>query len=138
VAGALPDRLGGIPVALVSLAVETVGQALLWLAPNPQMAMLGALLTGMGCSMVFPSMGLEVVRRVPAHLRGTAIGGFAAFQDLAYGATGPVAGWVADHFGHAQVFFIGTLAALLAIWLTWRLRAEARAAASALTGTQPR
>jgi len=120
--GTLPDRIGGVPVALASLLVEAIGQALLWLAPNPTVALAGALLTGMGCSMVFPAMGLEAVKRVPAHLRGTAIGGFAAFQDLAYGATGPVAGWIADHFGHAQVFFIGAAAAGLGVFMTLRLR----------------
>lgn len=84
--------------------------------------MAGALLTGMGCSMVFPAMGLEAVRRVPVHLRGTAIGGFAAFQDLAYGVTGPLAGWIADYFGHAQVFLVGGLAAALGAAITLRLR----------------
>lgn len=125
--GTLPDRLGGLSVALVSLLVEAAGQALLWLAPGPAVAMLGALLTGMGCSMVFPSMGLEAVRRVPAHLRGTAIGGFAAFQDLAYGATGPLAGWIADHFGHARVFMVGALAALLAVLLAVLMTLRPRA-----------
>ncbi len=120
--GTLPDRVGGVPVALASLLVEAIGQALLWLAPNPATALAGALLTGMGCSMVFPAMGLEAVRRVPAHLRGTAIGGFAAFQDVAYGATGPVAGWIADYFGHAQVFLVGALAAVLGMVITLRLR----------------
>lgn len=110
--GNLPDRIGGLRVGAVSLAVEALGQGLLWLAPIPALAFAGAFLSGVGCSMVFPAMGLEAVRRVPAHLRGTAVSGFAAFQDLAYGATGPLAGLVADHFGHARVFLIGLLAAL--------------------------
>ena len=115
--GHLPDRLGSIPVALASVMVEAAGQYLLWAAPGPAMALAGAFLSGLGCSLMFPSMGLEVVRRVPPHLRGTAAGGLAAFQDLAFGLTGPATGLLADRFGYSAVFLIGGLAASLGVGL---------------------
>ncbi|WP_113888550.1 arabinose transporter [Roseiarcus fermentans] len=111
--GHLPDRIGGVPVALASMAIEAVGQYLVWTASAPVVAFSGAFLTGLGCSLIFPAMGVEAVRRVPPHLRGTAIGGFAAFQDLAYGLTAPATGLLADRFGYGVVFLIGGLAATL-------------------------
>lgn len=125
-AGNLPDRIGGTPVAIVSLAVEACGQYLLWLAPGPYAALIGALLTGLGCSMVFPAMGSEVVKQVPPHLRGTAVGGFAAFQDLAYGATGPLVGMLADYSSYSYVFLIGGLAATLGLWMAMSAHRLAR------------
>ena len=112
-AGHLPDRIGSTPVALAFMVVEATGQFLLWQAPNPAMALAGAVLTGLGCSLMFPAMGIEVVRRVPAHLRGTAAGGLAMFQDLALGATGPVTGALADRLGYSTVFLAGGVAASL-------------------------
>ncbi|MFT4173996.1 MAG: MFS transporter [Rhodocyclaceae bacterium] len=124
--GHLPDRIGGTPVAIGALIVEAIGQAFIWLSPTPGGALIGALLSGMGCSMVFPAMGVEVVKRVPPHLRGTALGGFAAFQDLAYGVTGPIAGLVADRAGYGSVFAIGTCAAVLGVAMAvWAHRSKA-------------
>ncbi len=128
--GHLPDRVGSVPVALVSIVFEAVGQCLLWAAPNPAVAIFGACLTGLGCSLIFPAMGMEVVRRVPPHMRGTAAGGLAAFQDLAFGLTGPATGLLADHFGYSVVFLIGGLAACLGFALVLTIAREDRAPAA--------
>ena len=124
--GHLPDRMGSAPVAAISIAVEAVGQYLLWAASSPPLALAGAFLSGLGCSLIYPAMGVEVVRRVPPHLRGTAAGGFAAFQDLAYGLTGPVAGVLADRFGYAVVFLVGGVAASLGLALVVAIGRQAR------------
>ncbi|MBV4505601.1 MFS transporter [Pseudomonas sp. BW13M1] len=122
--GGLPDRIGGKSVAFVSLAIEVAGLLLIWSSPSPTCALIGALLTGMGCSLVFPSMGLDALKRVPPEMKGVAIGSFVAFQDLAYGLTGPLAGWLAQLFGYSSVFIFGFLSAALAAGITVTLTDE--------------
>ncbi len=121
-AGNLPDRFGAAAVAALSMAVEALGQLLLWLAPGPALAFVGAGLTGLGCSLVFPSLGVEAFRRVPPESRGIAVGAFAGFQDVAIGLTGPLLGGVAAAFQPASVFLIGTLAAVAGALIASRLR----------------
>ena len=111
----LPDRLGGIRVCAVSLTIELVGQAVLWLAPSSAAALVGAALTGVGFSLVFPAMGVEATRRVAAQMRGRAVGNFIAFFDIAIGATGPLAGMLVASWGYPPIFLAGALACVLAL-----------------------
>lgn len=113
----LPDRFGGVAVAAGSLVLEVLGQALLWLAPQPGMAVAGAALTGIGFSLVFPAMGVEATRRVLPEHRGRAVGNFIAFFDVAMGLTGPLVGLVAGRFGTSAPFLVGAGAALAALAL---------------------
>jgi MFS family permease len=113
VLGHLPDRIGGLRVAFWSLVIEAIGQAMLWRAPQEWLALSGALVTGLGCALVFPALGVEALKRVLPANRGSAMGGFVAFLDIAYGLAGPGAGWVAGQFGYAAVYLLGTASALL-------------------------
>jgi MFS family permease len=106
-----PDKFGGAPVAMACLAIEVVGQLLIWLAPASGYAIAGAVLTGVGMSLVFPSFGQIAVRRVPAANRGMAMAAYNAFFDLGMGLTAPVAGLIAGGVHYDQIYLFGALAA---------------------------
>ena len=117
VLGSLPDRMSGYRVALWSLVVEAIGQAMLWSAHHEILALAGALVTGLGCALVFPALGVEALKRVLPANRGSAMGAFVAFLDIAYGLSGPAAGVIAGQFGYSAVYLFGTVCALAGVAL---------------------
>jgi MFS family permease len=115
------DVIGGAKVALVCAAIEAAGQALIWLAVRPEMALAGAALTGFGFSLVYPGFGVEAVRRVPSQSRGLAMGAYTAFLDLAQGIASPALGLIATGTRLNLVFLVSAVtvlcAVLVASWL---------------------
>ncbi|MBU69077.1 MAG: MFS transporter [Cupriavidus sp.] len=120
-------RFGGYAVALVSFAVEAAGLAIIWMAHAPWQALAGAAVVGFGFSLVFPALGMEAVKRVPATNRGSALGAYALFLDFALGLTGPVAGLIAKHGGYPAVYLFAALSALAALGLSQVLAVRYRA-----------
>ena len=111
--GTLPDKIGGYRVALWSLIVEALGQVTVWDAPHEIIALAGALLTGLGCALVYPALGVEALKRVLPANRGSSMGAFSAFLDIAYGLAGPAAGLIAGRFSYAAVYLLDGACALL-------------------------
>jgi len=99
---------------------------MLWGAPTPAVALSGAALTRGGCSLIFPSLGVEAFGCMPPEQRGIAVGVFAAFQDLAIGATGPVLGTIAAGWGSATVSLVGGLASVTGVVATVSLHRTAK------------
>jgi MFS family permease len=118
-AGAI-DNYGGMRTAMVCLVLESLGLLVLWLANMPHLALLGAGITGLGFSLIFPALGVEAVKLVPGSNKGAALGGYGLFMDLSLGLTGPLIGGVASHFGMQYIFpfsmgmvFVGFVLAVL-------------------------
>ena len=115
-------KWGGYPVAMVSLAVECAGLLVLWLAPAPLAARIGATIAGFGFSLVFPALGVEAVRKVPVESRGSALAIYTAFIDLSMGVAGPLAGAIVSAAGYPPIFLFAGAAAVLGIALLLKIR----------------
>lgn len=132
-AGAI-DKFGGFRVAILCFLVEAVGLFILAKATSVPMAIGGAIVTGIGFSLVFPSLAVEAVGRVSADNRGAALGMFSVFVDGALGVTGPVGGWVAHEMGYRAVYLVAFACALFGFALAysghrgfWATRMKGRA-----------
>ena len=119
--GHILDQLGGARVALVSVAIEATGLAMIWLAHGQTLAAVGAILTGCGFALVYPALGVEAVRRVPPQSHGLAMGAYTAFLDVALGFGSPALGLIAGCAGLRAVFLAAALIVLCAAAIALRL-----------------
>jgi len=112
-----PDRFGGYKVAMVSLAIEMIGQMLIGFASSEAMAIIGCSLTGIGFSLIFPALGVLAIQKVSPQMRGTALGAYAAFFDISLGIAGPIAGIIAGWHGYQSIYFFGGVAVAVSMWI---------------------
>lgn len=119
---------GPFTVAMASLSVELAGLFLIWSAHSPTTALVGSALTGFGFSLVFPSIGLEVVKRVPVQNRGAALGIYTGFADISFFLTGPTSGAIIGWFGYGAIFVFAMVAVTMALGFVLMLMNQARSA----------
>jgi MFS family permease len=112
VAGNLPDRVGPVRVAMAAALVEAAGLAAIGLAYSLPVALAGALAMGTAFSLLYPSLSLIVVERVPETRRGSALGTFTAFFDAGVGLGAPLAGIAAALSSYEGAFLISAAIAL--------------------------
>jgi len=113
VGGDLPDRIGPARVATAAALVEAIGLATIAVAHSLPVALAGALAMGAAFSLLYPSLSLIVVGRVPENRRGTALGTFTAFFDAGVGLGAPLAGAAAVLTGYEGAFLVAAAVALV-------------------------
>ncbi len=122
VGGWLPDRYGPVPCIVGAGVVEAAGLLAIMSAQSATLAIAGALAMGAAFSLLFPSLALIVIDRVPEERRGVAMGTFTAFFDIGVGVGAPLAGLAAALGGYAASFGFAAAAAVGTIALGVALR----------------
>jgi predicted MFS family arabinose efflux permease len=108
----VPDRAGARLTATAAGVLEALGLSVIAIAHSLPVALLGAIIVGVGFSMLFPALALMVVGDVGDDRRGSAMGAFTAFFDIGVGLGGPLCGVVAALAGYPAVFGLAAFAAM--------------------------
>ena len=133
VAGDLPDRVGPARVATAAALVEALGLATIGLAQSLPVAIAGSLAMGAAFSLLYPSLSLIVVSRVPESRRGAALGTFTAFFDAGVGIGAPLAGVAVVLSDYPGAFMLSAAIALLsAATIAFTISGRGRAALAGL------
>ena len=105
VADPIVGRYGARLVARVMLSTAAIGLAMVWLAPDPVIALAGFALMGAGCSAVYPMAVTAAAARTdrPSHVNVAALGQM-AFVVFFLGP--PLLGFVAEHFGMRSAYLL--------------------------------
>ena len=112
IGGDLPDRVGAARCAVGAALIEALGLVLLGAAGTLPVAILGAMGMGAAFSLLFPSLSLLAVNRVPPERRGAAMGTFTASVDLGMLVGSPAVGAAAALGGYSAAFYLAAASAL--------------------------
>ena len=124
--GNLADRFGGAKIAQIFAVIQVAGLALMAVSPWMMLGLVGATLTGIGYSLVYPGLGLEAVTRAPAASKGLAIGTYTAFLELTLAVTSPLLGLLASWSSLGSVFLVSAVSAAGAVYVGSHLKRNPR------------
>ncbi|WP_219467509.1 MFS transporter, partial [Nonomuraea rhizosphaerae] len=116
VAGRLPDRLGPLPVIVVSSVLEAAGLVMIGFAPSWWVAAAGAVVSGAGFTLLYPALAMITISRAAEAERGAALGALSSLYDIFFGLAGLVGGVVAGA-GYPGTFAVGAAVVLAALAL---------------------
>lgn len=116
------NNYGGIKVAIVCLLVETIGLLIISFATNSQIALVGAGVTGLGFSLIFPALGVVAIKSAPSSNQGSALAGYGLFIDLSLGVAGPLIGGIADLYGMSYIFPFSAAMVFVGLGLAYLLK----------------
>jgi MFS family permease len=116
------NNYGGIKVAIACLLVETIGLLIIAFATTSQIALLGAGVTGLGFSLIFPALGVVAIKSVSPSSQGSALAGYGLFIDLSLGVAGPLIGAVADICGMKYIFPFSAALVFVGLGLAFLLK----------------
>ncbi|MFI6982124.1 MFS transporter [Embleya sp. NPDC050154] len=130
VAGRVPDRVGALPVIVVSACVEAVGLVLIAFASTLWVAAAGALIAGGGFTLLYPALAMIAIDTPPESERGAVLGAISSFFDVAVGLAGLLGGLLAE-VGYTATFLLAAVAVLGSLYTgTAAARRRDRARAS--------
>jgi MFS family permease len=112
VGGDLPDRIGPVRVAIAAALTEAVGLTTIGIAHSLGVAIAGAMAMGAAFALLYPSLSLIVVGRVPETQRGAALGTFTACFDAGVGIGAPLAGIAAALSNYEGAFLFAAVVAV--------------------------
>jgi MFS family permease len=108
----LPDRLGPRFSARAALITSAVGLALIALWAEPVGLFAGTVIFALGQALAFPALMTIAIRGAPSSERGSVVGTFTAFFDLAYGVGAIGLGAVVSLAGYRGMFAVASGAAV--------------------------
>jgi MFS family permease len=122
----IPDRLGHLRTARIALSVSVTGLTVIGLWQTVTGLYVGAAIFALGQALIFPSLMSYVVSRAAPSERGSVVGTFTAFFDLAFGLGAVSLGAVSEALGYRGLFL--SAAAVAGAGLVMLVQLDRRAA----------
>jgi predicted MFS family arabinose efflux permease len=117
VGATIPDRIGPGRAVRISLALTSIGLAVIGLWRTPSGLLVGTFVFGVGIALFTPALFTLAVTGISASERGAVMGTTSAFLDLAFGLGPTTLGFVAAAIGRDAIFIAGSAVAVVGLAL---------------------